>query len=63
MAKQNAGLGKLKGVFQERKQRLEAEIDSQTGSGSSAAKPKSRFPSKQRVTPGSKGKSPSRSKK
>ena len=63
MATQNQGLGKLKGVFQERKQRLDKAIDEQTGGGGTAAKPKSRFPSKQRVVPGSKGKSPSRSKK
>lgn len=28
--RQNAGLGKLKGVFQERKSRLDSEIDRQT---------------------------------
>lgn len=29
----NMGLGKLKGVFQERKSRLDAEIDRQSGNG------------------------------
>lgn len=29
----NMGLGKLKGVFQERRQRLDAEIDRQSGGG------------------------------
>ena len=64
MATQNMGLGKLKGVFQERKSRLDQAIESQTGGAKPAAK-KSKFPSKQRSVPGSgsKGKSPSRSKK
>jgi hypothetical protein len=54
-ATRNQGLGKLKGVFQERKSRIDAAVDADTGykpksgGGGSKVTPKaSKFPSKKR---------------
>jgi hypothetical protein len=46
-ATRNAGLGKLKGIFQERKSRLDAAIDADSG-----YKPKSKDKPKMKTGPG-----------